>query len=384
MSDQLEEDHMNTSKIEELESKVAELTAIVERLTAPSSNAPASTTADAAAEAVSTSSRRGMLKLAGAAAAGAVAVAVGGNALPAAAATNGPLLIGVGTNAPTAATDLTTLNGNFAALNDSGASAESPGVNGTIFALNSSVAADTLLRGGVTGVGGAANGTSSGVLGTVLSVAKGPAGVSGFSDSSTVGLSAGVRAKSTTGPAIQLVPVAAGAPTTGTWSVGALQPDTTGRLFYCTVSGTPGTWVELTDVTTPVVALHIIDPVRVFDSRLALPSQGKLSSGNNKVVSIKDARDTTTGGVLVADVVPVGAVAIVGNLTVTNTVGAGFLSVVPGDATKFSASSINWFGTDQNLANGITAKIAADRSVKVFCGGGNATDFIIDVTGYYI
>ncbi|MCU1388439.1 MAG: hypothetical protein JWL72_1777, partial [Ilumatobacteraceae bacterium] len=229
-----------------------------------------------------------------------------------------------------------------------------------------------------------ANGTSNGVLGTVLSVAKGPAGVSGFSDSSTVGISAGVRAKSTAGPSIQLVPVAPGAPTTGAWSIGAIQPDTTGRLFYCTVSGNPGTWVELTDVTTPVVALHIIDPVRAFDSRSPAPSQGKLSSGNNKVVSIKDARDAATGGVQLADVVPVGAVAIVGNLTVTNTVGAGFLAVVPGDATKAAGSSINWFGSDQNLANGFTVKIAADRTVKVFCGGGNATDFIIDVSGYYI
>ncbi len=134
---------------------------------------------------------------------------------------------------------------------------------------------------------------------------------------------------------------------------------------------------------------HVISPVRVYDSRLAVPTpNGKLSTGQNRVVSIKDARNEVTGVVTTADVVPVGAKAIVANLTVTLTEGelGGFLSVVPGDATALSGSSINWSGPDENVANGLTVKIAADRTVKVFCGGVPTprTHFVIDVSGYWM
>ena len=121
----------------------------------------------------------------------------------------------------------------------------------------------------------------------------------------------------------------------------------------------------------------------------AVPTpNGKLSTGQNRVVSIKDARNEVTGVVTTADVESVGAKAIVANLTVTLTEGdlGGFLSVVPGDATTLSGSSINWSGPDENVANGLTVKIAADRTVKVFCGGVPTprTHFVIDVSGYSI
>ena len=328
------------------------------------------------------SSRRGMLRLAGAAAVGAASVAVVGKATPAAAVTGDPLK--VGTTSFGDGGEVTYLvNGTISVLADSADHKPYPSVGGAVTGYNVSTATDAIDRGGVLGISslflGPGIATSAGVLGLSSSTSMGPA-VYGRSDSDVVGASAGVRARSTSGPAVQLVPVASGAPTTGQWSVGAIQPDITGRLFYCVADGTPGTWRELTAPT-----LHIISPVRVFDSRLPLPSPGKLSTGNSKVVSVKDARDETTGTVTIADVVPTGATAIVGNLTITKTVGTGgYLSVVPGDATASSGSSINWFGPNQDLANGITAKLDASRQLKVFCGGDSATDFIIDVTGYYL
>ena len=57
---------------------------------------------------------------------------------------------------------------------------------------------------------------------------------------------------------------------------------------------------------------------------------------------------------------------------------------MPGDATASNGSSINWFGPNQDPANGLTAKLDANRQVQVFCGGDSATDFMIDVTGYYL
>lgn len=47
--------------------------------------------------------------------------------------------------------------------------------------------------------------------------------------------------------AIRLVPAASGtgAPTTGAHQVGELYADSTGALFYCTVAGSPGTWLPV-------------------------------------------------------------------------------------------------------------------------------------------
>ncbi len=180
----------------------------------------------------------------------------------------------------------------------------------------------------------------------------------------------------------------AGAPPTGTSVVGTLARDNTGTLWY---SPAVGTWVKLAAATSSGGAgtVHIIAPVRVYDSRLAVPAgSGKLATGQNRVVSIADARSQTTGAVTTANVVPAGATAVVINLTVTETEGdlGGFLSVVPGDATALSGSSINWSGPNQNIANGLTAKISADRKLNVFCGGipTPAAHFVIDVGGYYI
>lgn len=175
-----------------------------------------------------------------------------------------------------------------------------------------------------------------------------------------------------------------GAPPTGTSVVGTLARDADGGLWY---SPKDGTWVQLVGAASPST-FHVLDaPVRAYDSRLAqpMPAPGKIGLGESRVVSVKDARNETTGAVTTADVVPDGALAVVANLTITETEGGGFLSVVPGDATERSGSSINWSGANQNLANGLTAKIAADRTVKVFAGGadGPKTHFVVDVTGYW-
>ncbi|MFT3853581.1 MAG: hypothetical protein QM733_12705 [Ilumatobacteraceae bacterium] len=176
-----------------------------------------------------------------------------------------------------------------------------------------------------------------------------------------------------------------GAAPTGASVVGTLARDADGGLWY---SPKDGTWVQLAGATS-AGTFHVIAPARVYDSRLALPTPapGKIVAAETRVVSVKDARNETTGAVVTADIVPAGALAVVANLTITETEGTagGFLSVFPGDATERSGSSINWSGPDQNIANGLTAKIAADRTVKVFCGGGAVpkTHFVIDVTGYW-
>jgi hypothetical protein len=128
-----------------------------------------------------------------------------------------------------------------------------------------------------------------------------------------------------------------------------------------------------------------INPVRAFDSRQAgYANRGPLAPNASRVISIKDAHDAG-GTVIGADVVPVGARAIACNLTATNTTAGNFLALTPGDATSFTSSAINWVGPGVSIANGLIVSIDGSRQVKVWGGDqAGSTDFIIDVTGYFM
>ncbi len=125
-----------------------------------------------------------------------------------------------------------------------------------------------------------------------------------------------------------------------------------------------------------------INPSRVFDSRFAGGS--RIASGQNRLVSVANGYDVTTGLVNAPNVVPVGATAIAFNLTVTATAAQGFLTVAPGTATGIAASSINWRGDGLDIANGLIVQVDSSRQVRVFAGGGGNTDFLIDISGYYL
>jgi hypothetical protein len=124
----------------------------------------------------------------------------------------------------------------------------------------------------------------------------------------------------------------------------------------------------------------------VYDSRVTLPSPGTLAGGQNRTLSLKDKRDQNSGAVLTADVLPTGATAISCNVTVVNTVGGGFLTVNPGTTGGTAAATINWSTSGQILNNGVIVALGGDRQVTVTAGGGSAakTDFVIDVTGYFL
>jgi len=88
-------------------------------------------------------------------------------------------------------------------------------------------------------------------------------------------------------------------------------------------------------------------------------------------------------------VIPTNAVAVTYNLTVTSTVASGYLAVYPGNTTWPGNSSINWSATGQTLANGGTVAVGyydAPGQIRVLCGpsGLLGTDFILDITGYFV
>lgn len=129
-----------------------------------------------------------------------------------------------------------------------------------------------------------------------------------------------------------------------------------------------------------------IEPQRAYDSRVDQPS-GPISGGQNFTTSMAVAG------------VPEDAVAVAFNLTATGGTGSGFLTTVPGDVLAPPvASTLNWWQSNQTLANGSVVDVPDfDRLVKAkgegvngtlglpvttFAGGGS-TQYIIDVAGYY-
>jgi hypothetical protein len=159
----------------------------------------------------------------------------------------------------------------------------------------------------------------------------------------------------------------------------------TGDLFLCVVAapaGQVGTWRKLAGPAT-AGAFHPISPTRVYDSRL--DTRGRLTqTEGTRVTSVANGIDLGTGAVKTPNIVPPGATAIAYNLTVAETSGAGFLAVFPASDATFGASSINWDRADQLLANAAIVQVSAAREVKTSMGGGGATHFVIDVTGFLV
>lgn len=177
-----------------------------------------------------------------------------------------------------------------------------------------------------------------------------------------------------------------GAPNQSQGSIGQFKVEgLNGNLWFCVDDNSSHNWRKLAGLST-AGAFHALTPKRVYDSRAASPAQGTLAAGSNRLVSIKDGRDSV-GAVTNLDMVPAGATAITANVTVTATTTAfGYLAINPGGDTVEGASTINWSTPGQTIANGVTLKINSSRQVTVICNGlaGAVTPFIIDVTGYYL
>ena len=300
------------------------------------------------------STRRGMLRLAGAAVAGGAAASLLG-AQPAAA-TTGAMMFGLTNNA---GGDPTTLN--------STASAPTLSVSNT---------------GPDTGVYSSSTGGGTAILGQLTSPS--------FSGYAVWGLVSGTigQALVGTGGSAQLFLAPLGytdvaAPSAGFHHSGEIVCNA-GGFFACVTTGVPGVWRSLATEAT-AGAFYAITPTRVYDSRAPVPSPGLLAGGANRTISVADGRDAA-GAIVFPNLVPAGATAVAANITVTATTGSfGYLSVNPGGDTSATSSTINWFGAGQNIANGVTLTLDGSRQLTVVCGaGGGSTHFIVDISGYYL
>ncbi len=117
-----------------------------------------------------------------------------------------------------------------------------------------------------------------------------------------------------------------------------------------------------------------IDPARLLDSRFGNGLSGSFVSTTPRSVAIAGRGS-----------VPVGAVAITGNVTVVGQTTGGYLSVTPAPVASPSTSTLN-FPVGDTRANNFTLPLGSDGTISaVFRGGGGATvNVIIDVTGYFV
>ncbi len=157
-------------------------------------------------------------------------------------------------------------------------------------------------------------------------------------------------------------------------NLGELVEDSSGDLWLCVVAGNPGTWRKVGGPATSG-QLHLLNaPVRVYDTRPTAPPltilpKTPLVANTARTV---DATGNSSG-------VPTAATGVLINITVTQGVAAGFLTAWP-QGTWPGTSSINW-SAGQTIATTTVTRCGPNATFLVLAN--SATDFLVDVIGYY-
>jgi hypothetical protein len=141
---------------------------------------------------------------------------------------------------------------------------------------------------------------------------------------------------------------------------------------YAAADGGWATWVAA--LQTPGATFVPIEPVRVLDSRW-----GTGLSGTFAVDQPRTWQVAGIGGI------PATAIAVTGNVTVTEQTGGGWVTVSPTPSTDASPSTIN-FPTGDDRANNITIMLGPGGTLSAVYkpDAGRTTHLIFDVTGYFV
>jgi hypothetical protein len=117
-----------------------------------------------------------------------------------------------------------------------------------------------------------------------------------------------------------------------------------------------------------------VAPARLLDSRFGNGLTGTFSAGVPRTFQV-----TGRGGV------PSTAVAVTGNLTVTNQTATGAAFVGPVATSAPSTSTLN-FPVGDNRANGVTVGLGSGGTLSItyLAPSGATSDFVFDVTGYFL
>jgi hypothetical protein len=145
---------------------------------------------------------------------------------------------------------------------------------------------------------------------------------------------------------------------------------------YVNVAHRWSTYVDQLGHTTGTTYVPI-PPVRIIDSRFGTG----LSNLSGKFVS-SVARTFSVAGL---GPIPVGAVAVTGNLTATRQNAAGYVAVTPTAQANPPSSSLN-FALTGDRGNNVTVPLSSSGSLSMTfkAGAAKTTDLVFDVTGYFL
>jgi hypothetical protein len=140
------------------------------------------------------------------------------------------------------------------------------------------------------------------------------------------------------------------------------------------VAGDGGWTTWIAELQTPGSTYVPINPVRVLDTRFGTGLSGRFTSDQPRTWQV-----TGVGPI------PAGAVAVTGNVTITEQTGDGWLTVSPTPTTEASPSTIN-FPLSDNRANNVTIVLGpgGTLSATLKSAAGKTTQLIFDVTGYFV
>ncbi len=153
-----------------------------------------------------------------------------------------------------------------------------------------------------------------------------------------------------------------------------------GTLSITYVAGAGQTSQAIFDVTGYFVpdasgSTYIpLTPARLLDSRSGNGLSGVFVANHARTFQV-----TGRGGV------PANAVAVTGNLTVTQQTSAGNLYLGPDAIDSPTSSTLN-FPRGDNRANGVTVALGAGGTLSItyVAGAGQTSQAIFDVTGYFV
>jgi hypothetical protein len=127
--------------------------------------------------------------------------------------------------------------------------------------------------------------------------------------------------------------------------------------------------------STPGPAVYVpIAPVRLLDTRVGNGLSAKLSANVPATFQV-----TGRGGI------PADATAVTGNLTVVNSTYPWAVYLGPDPVPSPTSSNVN-FTAGEILNNGLSVELSSSGTLSAtyMSTGGNTTDLVFDVTGYFI
>jgi hypothetical protein len=112
-----------------------------------------------------------------------------------------------------------------------------------------------------------------------------------------------------------------------------------------------------------------VGPVRFFDSRGR--NDFPMKAGETATLAALGATPLPTSGIS----------ALILNVTLTDSLGDGFLTVWPSGIDRPTVSNLNVIGVRQNIANQVIVPVGTDGKVSFFASRGGG--LVIDVAGYF-